>query len=217
MAHVPASVRRPQLIQAAIDLMVREGLAAGNTRAIAAELGVAQATVHYTFGTKEELYIGVLRHLTGDLVAQVERAAPCGGDFAEAIAALAAGLWRTVQERPANYKLLYELCTLALHTPRLSEVLESHYRDMFRMTGDLVARTAARTGQDLAQPPETVARFFLAGFDGLTLQRFALRDEEAETVCLQTLVSSVVAFAVGRTKPVLLPAKDSQPAHTSSL
>ncbi len=55
MAHVSAAERRPQLIKAAIDLMTREGVAAGSTRAIAAELGVAQATVHYTFGTKEDL------------------------------------------------------------------------------------------------------------------------------------------------------------------
>jgi AcrR family transcriptional regulator len=39
----------------AIDLMTREGVAAGSTRAIATELGAAQATVHYTFGTKAEL------------------------------------------------------------------------------------------------------------------------------------------------------------------
>ncbi|MYT21362.1 TetR family transcriptional regulator, partial [Streptomyces sp. SID7760] len=40
MAHVSAAERRPQLIKAAIDLMTREGVAAGSTRAIAAELGV---------------------------------------------------------------------------------------------------------------------------------------------------------------------------------
>lgn len=59
MTHVPAAERRPQLIRAAIDYMAREGVAAGSTRAIAAELGVAHATVHYTFGTKEGLYRAV--------------------------------------------------------------------------------------------------------------------------------------------------------------
>lgn len=79
MAHVSAAERRPQLIKAAIDFMTREGVAAGSTRAIAAELGVAQATVHYTFGTKEGLYLAVMEQLTEDLVAQVERAAPADG------------------------------------------------------------------------------------------------------------------------------------------
>lgn len=48
----PLAERRPQLIKAAIDFMTREGVAAGSTRAIAAELGGAQATVHYTFGSR---------------------------------------------------------------------------------------------------------------------------------------------------------------------
>ncbi|MEV5810437.1 TetR/AcrR family transcriptional regulator [Streptomyces parvulus] len=214
MAHVPAAERRVQLIRAAIDLMTREGLAAGNTRAIAAELGVAQATVHYAFGTKEELYIGVLQQLTTDLAAQVERAAPADGDFAEAMAALAAVLWRTVQLRPANYQLLHELSMLALRTPRLSQVLESHYSGVLELVTGLVTRSAVRTGQELECPAQTIARLLLAGLDGLTLQRLALCDEEAEVACLRALVSSVVALADGRARPVPLPL--SQEDQTSS-
>ncbi|RDD84167.1 TetR/AcrR family transcriptional regulator [Streptomyces parvulus] len=214
MAHVPAAERRVQLIRAAIDLMTREGLAAGNTRAIAAELGVAQATVHYTFGTKEELYIGVLQQLTTDLAAEMERAAPADGGFAEAMAALAAVLWRTVQTRPANYQLLHELSMLALRTPRLSQVLGSHYSGVLNLVTGLVTRSAARTGQELACPAHTIARLFLAGLDGLTLQRLALCDEEAEVASLRALVSSIVALADGRTRPVPLPLP--QEDHTSS-
>lgn len=173
---------------------------AGSTRAIAAELGVAHATVHYTFGTKEDLYHAVLKQLTDDLVAEVEQAAPENGDFAETIAALAAALWRTVREEPANYQLLNELSMCALRTPRLREVLGDHYRDLIQVTTDLVARTARRIGQELAQPAEAVARFFLAGLDGLTVRRFALTDEAAEAACLRALVSSVVALADGRTR-----------------
>ncbi|MFJ2212899.1 TetR/AcrR family transcriptional regulator [Streptomyces sp. NPDC101062] len=205
MAHVSAAERRPQLIKAAIDLMAREGVAAGSTRAIAAELGVAQATVHYTFGTKEDLYRAVLKQLADDLVAQVERAAPRDGGFAETIAALAAALWRTVREEPANYQLLSELSMFALRTPRMHEVHGGHYRDVIEATTQLLTRTAERTGQHLAQPAETVARFFLAGFDGLTIQRFAWNDEGSEAACLQALVSSAVALADGRLTLMTVP------------
>ncbi|MGW0949208.1 TetR/AcrR family transcriptional regulator [Streptomyces sp. NPDC002623] len=205
MAHVSAAERRPQLIKAAIDLMAREGVAAGSTRAIAAELGVAQATVHYMFGTKDGLYRAVLKQLTDDLLAQLELAAPEDGGFAETIAALAAALWRTVRDEPANYQLLNELSMFALRTPGLSEVLGDQYRDLIDVTTNLVARTAERTGQVLTHPPETVARFFLAGFDGLSLQRLALRDEDAEIACLRALVSSTVALADGRLDLVTVP------------
>ncbi|WP_030230153.1 MULTISPECIES: TetR/AcrR family transcriptional regulator [unclassified Streptomyces] len=195
MAHVSAAERRPQLIKAAIDLMTREGVAAGSTRAIAAELGVAQATVHYTFGTKEDLYRAVMEQLTEDLVAQVEQTAPTDASFEETIVTLAEALWDTVLQQPASHQLLTELTMFALRTPRLREALHSHYSGISAVTAKLISDAAERTGHQLAQPAETIARFFLAGFDGLTMQHLSLPDEEAERVCLQALVSAVVAMA----------------------
>ncbi|WP_189152330.1 TetR/AcrR family transcriptional regulator [Streptomyces lacrimifluminis] len=197
MAHVSAAERRPQLIKAAIDLMSREGVAAGSTRAIAAELGVAQATVHYIFGTKEGLYRAVMEQLTQDLVAQVERATPEDAGFEETIRVLAAALWRTVREQPGSHRMLTELTTFAMRSPQLSEVLASHYRGLIEVTAKLVAEAAERSGQPLAQPAEAIARWILASFDGLTDMHLSLPDEEAEEVCLQVLVSSVTALAGG--------------------
>lgn len=206
MAHVSAAERRPQLIKAAIALMTREGVAAGSTRAIAAELGVAQATVHYTFGTKEELYRAVMEQVTQDLVHQVEQAAPDEGGFEEAVTALASALWRTVREQPTSYQLLTELTMFALRSPQLSEALQSHYRGVTEVTAKLVSEAAERTGHPLAQPAEVIARVFLAGFDGLTTQHLALPDEEAERTGLQVLVSAVLALAGGRLDLVPVPA-----------
>ncbi|CAM5641031.1 HTH-type transcriptional regulator BetI [Streptomyces violarus] len=207
MAHVPAAERRPQLIKAAIDYMAREGVAAGSTRAIAAELGVAQATVHYTFGTKEELYRAVMEQLAQDLIAQVERAAPVGAGFEETVSTLAAALWQTVREQPASHQLLSELTLFALRSPALSEALESHNRSVTEVTARLVAEAAERTGRPLAQP---------AGDDrddssspastGSTMQRLAHPDEEAEHACLQAFVSAVMAMAGGRLDLVPVPA-----------
>lgn len=58
----------------------------------------------------------------------------------------------------------------------------------------------------LAQPAETIARFFLAGFDGLTMQHLSHPDEEVERTCLQAFVSAVVAMVGGRLDLVPVPA-----------
>jgi AcrR family transcriptional regulator len=195
MAHVSAAERRPQLIKAAIDLMTREGVAAGSTRAIAAELGVAQATVHYTFGTKEDLYRAVMEQVTRGLITQVEQAAPTDESFEETLGTLAEALWRTVLEQPGAHQLLTELSMLALRTPALKEALHSHYSEVLAVTTKLVSEAAERTGHQLAQPAETIARFFLAGFEGLTMQHLSLPDEEAERTCLRALVSAALAMA----------------------
>jgi AcrR family transcriptional regulator len=186
MAHVSAAERRPQLIKAAIDLMTREGVAAGSTRAIAAELGVAQATVHYTFGTKEGLYLAVMEQLTDDLLTQVKKAAPENAGFEETLSTLAVALWRTVREQPSNHQLLTELSMFGLRVPALTDAAE------------IVTEAAARTSRPLAHPAEIIARFFLAGFDGLTTQRLSMPDEESERACLQALLSSTLALANGQ-------------------
>lgn len=73
------------------------------------------------------------------------------------------------------------------------------------MTARLITEAAERTGRPLAQPVDTIARFFLAGFDGLTMQRLSLPDEEAERTCLEAFVSAVVAMADGRLDLVPVP------------
>ncbi|MCF3118720.1 TetR/AcrR family transcriptional regulator [Streptomyces arenae] len=198
MAHVSAAERRPQLVNAAIDLMTREGATAGSTRAIAAELGVAQATVHYTFGTKVDLYRAVMEQLTEDLIAQVERAVPQDADFEETVTTLAATLWRTVRDEPARYHLLTELSMLALRTPGLAEAHESYYRRASDAAARLLTEAAERTGYRLAQPADAVARFFLAGFDGLTTQCLYVPDARAEDVGRRALVAATIALAGGR-------------------
>ena len=61
MPRVPASERRADLVQAAIQVATREGLAATTTRRIAQELGISVGIVHYVFRSKEELLHEVIR------------------------------------------------------------------------------------------------------------------------------------------------------------
>ena len=176
------------------------------------ELGVAQATVHYTFGTKEELYRAVMEQLTEDLVAQVERSAPEGAGFEETVGVLASALWRTVRERPSTYQLLTELTMLALRTPRLGDALKSYQGSEIRVTDRILTEAAERTGHELARPAEAVARFFLAGFEGLSSQHLLFPDDDAEFDCLQALVSATVALAGGRLELVDVPRDPAAPA-----
>lgn len=61
----------------------------------------------------------------------------------------------------------------------------------------IVTETASRSGFELVQPADLIARFFLAGFDGLTMQRLYAPNGPAESAGLQALVSATVALAGG--------------------
>ncbi|MDT0330137.1 TetR/AcrR family transcriptional regulator [Nocardiopsis lambiniae] len=199
MAHVPAAERRSQLIDAAIDLMKREGMAAGSTRAVAAELGVAQMTVHYVFGSKAEFTRAVFEELGRRVVDQVRPVAehPVEGGFAEALAHTVRVLWRASVEDDGANTLWSELETHALRDPVLRRTHAEHTMNMRGITAELLTTLAERSGAALALPAPTVARFFLAAFEGLLSQHLAAPDEEAERRCLEQISAATVALALG--------------------
>jgi AcrR family transcriptional regulator len=200
VAHVSVAERRPQLIRATIHVMTRDGVAAASTRAIAAELGVAQATVHYVYGSKVELYRAVIEQLTADVVAALAQdgPAPVDADFRTAVAAYASGLWRTVVEQSEVHQLLTELFVLGLRSPSLRTTIADYQRQLDAAFEDKLRTTAERAAVTPARPIEEVARFFFAGLDGLILHRLARQDDEADERSLADLVDATTALAEGR-------------------
>ena len=55
MPRLAVAERREALIEAALRVTEREGLAGGTTRAIVAEAGMSLASFHYAFSSREEL------------------------------------------------------------------------------------------------------------------------------------------------------------------
>ncbi|MQS13813.1 TetR/AcrR family transcriptional regulator [Streptomyces kaniharaensis] len=202
MAHVPAAERRPQLVQAALDLMTREGIAAGSTRAIAAELGVAQATVHYTFGTKKDLYRAVVEQLTADFIDQVRAASPGDGPFGEQVRTLVHALWEAATGEAGRCVLLSEFESLAMRDPDLHEIMAGLQREIEGTATDMLTALAAAHGLTLAMPARDIAVLFLGGFDGLTARYLALRapggEPDPDTLrTLDLLVATMVGLCLG--------------------
>jgi AcrR family transcriptional regulator len=194
------------LVRAAIDVMTRDGVAAASTRAIAAELGIAQAMVHYTYGSKDQLYRAVIEQLTADVSEHVREADPSPDEsLRTAVGMFAERLWQSVLTRPDVHRLLTELFVLGLRTPSLHPTVEDYQRQLDDAFVQRMQRAITRTGTVPARPVEDVARLFAAGLDGLIVQRLARRDDEADRRALADLVTVTVALAEG-TLPQSAPA-----------
>jgi AcrR family transcriptional regulator len=61
---LPADHRRSELVIAAYQLIAEQGLEKLRTRDIAAKVGINISTLHYYFGTKEDLIAAVVDHMT---------------------------------------------------------------------------------------------------------------------------------------------------------
>src|SRR5580698_6436069 len=60
--RLPATDRRRQLIEAAMDLFSRKGFAGTTTREIALAAGVSEAIIFRHFATKRDLYTAIIEH-----------------------------------------------------------------------------------------------------------------------------------------------------------
>src|SRR5688500_10773546 len=94
---------REALVEAAYEVLAEKGLEGLRTRDIVARAGVNISTLHYHFGTKEDLLLAVLER---------SRDAFSGGPAAEATESLQSHLeqaWKGFQEDPRLPKVLQEL------------------------------------------------------------------------------------------------------------
>jgi AcrR family transcriptional regulator len=69
--RLPPDERRAQVLEAARVVFARDGFAGGSAAAVAREAGVTRGLVHHYFGSRRELFLGVLEELAERLPAAI--------------------------------------------------------------------------------------------------------------------------------------------------
>jgi len=173
----PSDERRRDLVEAALRVMARDGVAAASTRAITAEAGMAQSRFHYCFRSKAELLREVVETMVRNQVTSVLGA---GGDVRTALRAYAQHL----VDHPEQHLLSYELTQYALRTPGLAPLAAQQYQAYL----DGAAEVLAALGIDDPSAP----RLVVALLDGVTLQWLVDRDVEAAVAVLEQFADQLV-------------------------
>ncbi|MBA3294827.1 MAG: TetR family transcriptional regulator [Geodermatophilaceae bacterium] len=151
MARVAAHDRRQQLIEAAIRVAERDGIAATTTRRIATEAGASLATVHYCFRSKQELFEQVLTAIITELSEAAQADIRPGRDAATLCAKDA----RTVgRRREGARKTATDLRTHALRAASAGygELRAMAVRDLLRRLHGAPGRGRRRSWNRLVDP-----------------------------------------------------------------
>jgi AcrR family transcriptional regulator len=163
VTYVKAEVRREQLIAAAIAVMRRGGIDAITSRAVAAEAGAPLASIHYTFGSVEDLVLAAYDSLIDEVAAEM-----LGGiDYALGFAACIPALFKRVAKLLDDDRygvLLGDLNPNA--DPRIA-ALERRY---YALGEEVVAAIASASGERPAVPKAQAARLIMAAIDGVIAQ-----------------------------------------------
>lgn len=191
-APLSAAERHALLVQAAIEVIARNGLAGASTRAVAAVAGMNQAMVHYSFPGKHALLLAVLETIHADLRKLLTAAVDGAASLGEAIERLARRMWELVLADTDLQRVQYELTLYALSSPGGARVACVQYQGYL----DVLAGTLARVRSVRATPARlrAFAGVCVATMDGLILQHLALGDD-AGRQRLELAVTALQALA----------------------
>ena len=173
MAYVSAADRREQLIEATIAVLRRSGAEGVTTRAVAAEAGAPLASIHYTFGSLDDLVVAAFERLIDEVSQHITDGLDVAAGYGPCIL--------EVMQRIAGL-LDHERYGVLLHDlnptgDRRVEALEERY---YRLAHDLVDAIAIATARrrEPAMPRAQMARLIMAAIDGVVLQFAAAGDVE---------------------------------------
>ena len=197
MSRVLAAEHRRAIVAATIRLMQREGVAAASTRRVAAEAGVAQATIHYVFGTKTELYRAVLETASENLVRAVEAGLAPHPHWTEDAAVASGAVWDIVASDTSTALLLVELTTTALRDPDLRDLADGLYDSYHHIAENAVRTIIERSNHELRVSVEEVARLAVGGLNGIILSFLVHRDDHRARRDIENLAYALIAVAVG--------------------
>lgn len=200
--------RRARILGAAIAVLARDGMAETTTRKIAAEAEVNQAMLRYYFGSKDELLFAVLQEMMRQTSKIVQQALPRGSSLCETLRDGLIGFWEQFEAHPELQVMQYELTLYALRNPASAWLAQQQYDGYCAVVEELLEAGFREAGETSALPFVELARFIVAGLDGLILQFISKRDSVRARRDLENLVAAVLALAQGKSADICIRAEE---------
>ncbi len=188
MAYVSATDRREQLIEATIAVLRRSGAEGVTTRAVAAEAAAPLASIHYTFGSLDDLVVAAFERLIDEVGQRITDGLDARAGYGPCII----GVMQRVAGLLDDERYGVLLRDLNPTGDRRVEALEERY---YRLAHDLVDAVAAARRREPAVPRPQLARLIRAAIDGVVLQFAAGGDVDTARDDLATFGRILAAAA----------------------
>lgn len=193
--------KQQAILAAAFTVFARSGYAQTRVDQIAAEAGVAKATVYSHFGDKEQVFRHAVRALSESArqanLAVVERMAEPGGDFPATLRAVGGELVRCYCS-PESRALRRLVCAEAGQFPELTEIVDEVSGQVRRALADRFARLAL-AGVLRLDDPDLAASQWAALLTGALPARYQfgvepLPESEVDAVAGAAVTTFLAAF-----------------------
>ncbi|HVH45411.1 MAG TPA: TetR/AcrR family transcriptional regulator [Labilithrix sp.] len=165
-----SEVSRSQVLDAAIAVLAKKGIAGTSVQDIADGAGLSKGSVHYHFESKEELFARVLDRCCEVVEARIRGVFEAEGPPIERIRRAFAEMWRLRRDGAREMRVLTELHLLARQNRRVrkafAEALQRSRQQMIETGLEYLAAMGLRP----KVPVDIIPRIIMATLDGLALQ-----------------------------------------------
>ena len=199
MARIPAEERRAALVQAALVVIAREGVHNATTRAIVAEAGMALASFHYAYRSRDELIRDVITFVV-DQQEDVSRAALApAADVKTAVRAGLQAYFDLLKQHPEREQAMFELMHYSMRTPDLGKLPAIQHGSYQAAARALLEAGSRELGIRWTMPEQALARILVALTDGLTYAWLADRDDAAASTLMDFIASTIASHSTAKT------------------
>ena len=167
--------RREQIVNAALQVMIAEGVYHATTRKIAEAAGVNVATLHYHFHDKEEIILSVMGVLASNYRSTLEERFAAPQSLHDRIEDLLTFIWGEIERAPGEQLVLQEMTLYVLRIPQAAHLAAEKEHEIKQLYADCLARSSDVTAGDAPRIAE-LSNFIYACFVGILNQWLATGD-----------------------------------------
>ncbi|MFK0024308.1 TetR/AcrR family transcriptional regulator [Streptomyces sp. NPDC090798] len=190
-----ASDRRAELLEAAIRVMTRDGVAKATTRAIVNEAGMTLGAFHYCFDSRAQLLERVTETLTERYVAEVRGLFAPHKDIRDSVLDSLHAFWKGFEANPGEHQISYELTQYALRNPGFENIARRQYEIFLAAFASLLELAADNAGIEWTQPVPILARYVHSVIDGLNMTWLVDRNSDHSLAVLHLLADHLLQYA----------------------
>ncbi len=199
--RVSTETRRQQLIDAAVTVLERDGVAHASLRTIAAEAGASLAAVHVCFANKDELIRGAIEGFLKQTWLDVGEGNDASVGLHDACYQILDGYWSAITLEPLWAVAQFEVGLWSIRQRQHQEIIRQIYLSYEARISTIIDDACARADETLHVPSSQVSRGILAIIDGCSLQYLADPLSPEHKRLANMMLDSLVACALNTGLP----------------
>jgi AcrR family transcriptional regulator len=188
----PPSDAPDRILEAAFEVLKRDGYAGLTTAKVAAASGQNKALISYYYGSKQGLVAAVARHVSERITEEVLGAVGEPETLDELVARLAAGVWRAMDRDEGLQRVYFDLASQSVVEPEVGRIMSEMKEGHRAVLRELLRNVA---GGPPARDLDAFAIYLVAGLEGLSLERLE-RGETADLRRARELFVRSVRFSI---------------------